>query len=172
VSRPPHAGGPGELARARTTAEDAHLRGVRVLARLLDEAITIPGTNVKVGLDPIIGFLPGAGDVVGGALSAYALLVAARLGAPKTVMVRMLGNVAIDAVVGAVPVLGDLFDFGFKANTRNVALLEQHVAAPAGAERASRGFVVLLVVAALLVIAGMVALGVLIARFVWNAVMQ
>ena len=175
MTSPPRrpAGDPGRAEPARTGADaDPHLRGLRALARVLDNAVRIPGTNMRVGLDPVLGLIPGVGDMIGGAVSAYAILVAARLGAPKTVLVRMLGNVAVDAVVGAVPVLGDLFDLGYKANARNVALLERHVAAPREAERTSRGFVVLLLVGALLVVAGMVALGVLIARWVWNAVMQ
>jgi hypothetical protein len=175
VSRPPRhrAGDSGHAELARTVADaDPHLRGLRALARVLDDAVRIPGTGVRVGLDPVLGLIPGVGDMIGGAVSAYAILVAARLGASKTVLVRMLGNVAVDAVVGAVPLLGDLFDLGYKANVRNVALLERHLAAPGDAERSSRAFVVLLVVAALLVVAGMVALGVLIARWVWNAVMR
>jgi len=171
VSRPRGAtqSGHGELARAAAEG-DPHLRGLRTLARLLDDAIRVPGTNFRIGLDPILGLVPGIGDLLGGAASAYAILVAARLGASKTVLVRMLGNVAIDAVVGSFPVLGDLFDVGYKANARNVALLERHLGAPREVERTSRAFVALILLAALLILAGMVALGVVIARWVWGAV--
>lgn len=96
----------------------------RGVARLLDDLIRIPGTNIGIGLDPIIGLIPGIGDVVGGAMSGYILLVAAQEGAPTSVLVRMLGNIAIDSLVGIVPVLGDLFDVAFKANARNAALLD------------------------------------------------
>lgn len=97
---------------------------VRKLARLLDAAVRIPGTNIRVGLDALLGLLPGVGDAIGAAMSGYIVLAAARLGIPKSVIARMLVNLGIDTVVGAVPVLGDLFDVAFRANTRNVALIE------------------------------------------------
>ncbi len=92
--------------------DDSQLKTVRVLARLLDDAIPIPGTSIRIGLDPIIGLVPGLGDIAGGIASAYIVLAAARLGAPKAMLLRMAANVAIDTVVGGVPVLGDLFDAG------------------------------------------------------------
>ena len=173
MSQPRGPTGPGHRELARAAAEaDPHLRGLRTLARLLDNAVRIPGTDFRIGLDPLLGQLHGAGDLVGGAASAYAILVAARLGASRMVLVRMLGNVLIDALVGVVPVFGDIFDFGYKANARNVALLERHLAAPHEAERSSRGFVALVVLAALLIVGGVLALGVVIARWIWVAVMQ
>jgi len=130
----------------------------RTLTRMLDSAARIPGTRVRFGFDSILGLVPGLGDVAGAALSGYLVLLASRMGASQSVIARMLANVAIDTVGGAVPVLGDLFDVAWKSNTRNMALLEQ-VAGETSAVRAeppaSRTAVVLTLVAlALLVVAG------------------
>ncbi len=93
------------------------------LAWLLDQALPIPGTNLRVGLDGIIGLVPGVGDTVGALLSTYIVLEAARRGASLWTVVRMLANVAVETVIGAVPIVGDLFDVVWKANMRNMALL-------------------------------------------------
>jgi hypothetical protein len=99
----------------------------RRLATLLDSAVTIPGTNVKIGLDPILGLLlPELGDTLTAAVSLTLLGVAFRERVPKLVLARMLINIAIDAFLGAVPVLGDLFDFAFRSNEKNLALIERH----------------------------------------------
>jgi hypothetical protein len=110
---------------------------MRDLARVLDEAIRIPGTNIRIGLDALLGLLPGGGDVAGGLFSGLIILQAARSGAPTSVLGRMLANVAIDVVVGAVPILGDVFDVAWRANTRNVRLLESWRERPASTKRAS-----------------------------------
>ena len=136
----------------------------RALARLLDDLIRVPGTKFGVGLDPIIGLIPGLGDVIGGAMSGYILLVAAKEGVPKSVLMRMLGNIALDSLVGVVPLVGDLLDFGVKANRRNIDLLERYLGAPAQTRAASRGVVALLLLAVVLIIAGAVALGVWVFR--------
>ena len=133
---------------------------LRDLARLLDEAIRIPGTNIRVGLDPLLGLLPGGGDVAGGLLSGLIMLKAARAGAPASVLARMLGNVLLDVAIGAVPLLGDLFDFAWRANTKNVRLLDAWRERPAATTRASG-----LAVGAILV-----ALLVLIALAVWGSI--
>ena len=111
---------------------------------LLDDSIPIPGTRFRIGVESIIGLIPGAGDLAGGAFSLYILLQAARMGVPRPLLVRMGTNLVIDVVVGAVPVLGDLFDAGFKANLRNLALLERHADRPVASTRSSRRFVALL----------------------------
>lgn len=129
----------------------------RALARVLDDLVRVPGTKFGVGLDPLIGLIPGLGDVIGGAMSGYILLVAAKEGAPASVLTRMLGNIAIDSLVGVVPLVGDLFDFGVKANRRNIDLLERYLGAPTQTRRASRGVVALLLLAVALIIAGAVA---------------
>ena len=120
------------------------LRRVQVVATLLDEALRVPGTNFRFGIDPIVGIIPGLGDLLGGAASAYIILEAARAGAPASVLLRMTMNVGMDTLVGAVPLVGDLFDFAWKSNTRNVRLLARHVEAPAQTKRASIALVVLL----------------------------
>lgn len=103
---------------------------VRRLANLLDAAVRIPGTNIRIGLDPILGLVPGIGDLAGTVLSGYVVLAAVRLGVPRPVLARMLANLGVDAVVGAVPLLGDIFDVAWRANSRNLALIETHVASP------------------------------------------
>ena len=136
----------------------------RALARLLDDLIRIPGTQIGIGIDPIIGLIPGVGDLLGGVMSSYILLVAAQAGAPTSVLVRMLGNIALDSLVGVVPVVGDLFDVGVKSNRRNVDLLEHYLGAPKETKAASRGVVALIVLTLLLLVVGVVAVGVWVAR--------
>ncbi len=111
---------------------------LRRLGYLLDNSIPIPGTKFRVGLESIIGLVPGVGDLVGGGFSLYIILQAARMGVPASLLTRMGWNLLVDVAVGAVPVLGDLFDAGYKANLRNLALLERHTAGPAESRRASR----------------------------------
>ena len=103
------------------------LNRIRKLSRLMDTAIRIPGTGFRIGLDPIIGLVPGAGDIVSTAFSAYIIFLATRFGLPREVMYRMIFNIGLEAVVGAVPLVGDLFDAYYKSNVRNLALLEQHL---------------------------------------------
>ncbi len=133
----------------------------RALARMLDSAIRVPGTNFTIGLDPILGLIPGLGDLAGAALSGYIVLTAARLGAPKLVLAKMLLNLGADTLVGSVPVLGDLFDVGFRANIRNSELLDRHVGQPDQARRSSRLTVVATVGALVLLAAVAVALAIL-----------
>jgi hypothetical protein len=128
------------------------------LARALDSAVRIPGTNVRFGLDAVIGLVPGVGDLAGAAIAAYIVLAAARRGAPPALLARMLLNVAVDTAVGAVPVLGDVFDVAWRANTRNVALLERHVAAPVETRAASRLVVGAVLLGIVLLLAGGIAL--------------
>lgn len=100
------------------------LRKIRSVAWVLDRSIPIG--KWRVGLDPLLGLIPGLGDWAGAALSLYVMYHAARLGMPTPVLARMSGNILVEATVGAVPVLGDLFDMAWQANTRNVRLVEQH----------------------------------------------
>ena len=106
------------------------LERLRRLAQLYDTGMRIPGTQFRVGLDPLIGLLPGAGDLIGAGVALWIVLEAARLGASGFVVLRMLLNVAIDTIGGAIPVAGDVFDAVWKANLMNVGLLERHLARP------------------------------------------
>ncbi len=106
---------------------EAMTRNLERLAWLMDRAFPIPGTRITVGLDALLGLLPIGGDVLTGLVQAGLVLVALRhYKLPKTVAARMAANVFIDVAVGAIPLLGDLFDVGFKANTRNIQLLEPY----------------------------------------------
>ena len=98
-------------------------RTLRRLAWLLDEAFAIPGTNQRVGLDALLGLIPGVGDTLGALLSTYIIIEAARRGASPWTVSRMLGNVAVETIIGVVPIAGDLFDVVWKANLRNLDLL-------------------------------------------------
>jgi hypothetical protein len=98
------------------------------LADLLDTAFLIPGTNIRFGLDALIGLMPGIGDAISSALSLWIVHEAYQLGARPHVIARMLGNVALDGVVGAVPLLGDAFDVAWRANRRNLRILREHLA--------------------------------------------
>jgi len=138
---------------------------VRALARLLDDAIRVPGTRIGLGLDGLLGLIPGVGDAAGGLVSAYLVLQAARMGVSRAVLARMLVNVGIDVLVGAVPLLGDIFDFAWKANRKNAALLEAAVAAPDATRRASTGVVVGAVVAIALMVGGGILLTILVMRW-------
>ena len=146
-------------------------RRVRVLGKLLDNSIPIPGTPWKVGLDPIIGLIPGVGDFVGALMSGYIVLEAARADIPTATLVRMLINVGIDTLVGAVPALGDVFDAAWKANTKNVALLERHLAQAEVIENPRSNVIGATVFAAIVLLAivgvGLV-LGILVARLLWS----
>lgn len=117
--------------------DPAGLRSARAVARLLDDAIEIPGTGWRFGLDPLVGLVPVVGDLLGAVASTWILLVGVRLGAPGWVIARMALNVAIDTVVGSVPLAGDVFDAAWKSNVMNVRLLETWLARPAATHRAS-----------------------------------
>jgi hypothetical protein len=104
------------------TIDRAAVRRMRFVARVLDDSVRIPGTDLRIGLDPVLGLLPVAGDAVSGVLSLYVVVEAARLGVPAGTLCRMLASVGIDVVGGSIPVVGDLFDAAWKANTRNVDL--------------------------------------------------
>lgn len=140
------------------------LKRVQRMARLWDAAIRVPGTRLRVGLDPLVGLVPGIGDALGALISSYVLVEAMQVGVPASMLLRMLANIAIDALLGTVPVIGDVFDVVWTANLRNVALLEHHVADPGAAHRASRRWLVLVAAALLLLVAGGLALGWLLTR--------
>jgi len=103
------------------------LRKMKSLAHVMDTAIRIPGTRRRIGLDSLVGLIPGVGDAASAAVSSLIVHQAFKLGARKRTLARMLRNIGVDMLVGAVPLVGDLFDFAFKANTKNVALLEEEL---------------------------------------------
>ncbi len=107
----------------------ATLNRIRKLSRLMDTAIRIPGTSFRIGLDPIIGLIPGAGDMISTAFSAYIIYLATHLDIPSKDLRKMLFNIGLEAVAGTVPLVGDFFDAYYKSNIRNLAILEQHLQA-------------------------------------------
>ena len=109
------------------TDQEATLVRLRSLATLLDTAVRLPG-GIRIGADSIIGLAPGVGDALTTVLAAYIVAEGIRLGLPRHKVWRMAANLGIDAVVGAVPILGDIFDVAFKANKRNLAIIEEHLA--------------------------------------------
>jgi hypothetical protein len=142
-----------------------------VLARLLDNAIPIPGTSWKIGFDPIVGLIPGIGDLISAVLSGYIILEAARADIPTLTLAKMLGNVGVDTLFGAVPALGDVFDAAWKSNTKNVALLERHLAVavtPAREKRSVLGRTLLAGVVLVLIVGAGLALGIYVARLLWG----
>ena len=126
-------------------------RGVYRLAWLLDESIRLPG-GLRIGLDGILGLIPGVGDVVGMGLSGVIIADAARRGLPGAILARMVTNVLIETVVGAIPLFGDLFDFVWKANSRNLRLMETAQADSRRARRRSIGWLALLLGVAIIAI--------------------
>ncbi|RPJ81064.1 MAG: DUF4112 domain-containing protein [Acidobacteria bacterium] len=128
------------------------------LTHFLDQLFRIPGTNIRFGLDPILGLLfPGGGDALSNLLSGYIIWRSVRYGVPKIVVARMVFNVAVDYVLGAVPVIGDLFDFGFKANQRNLNLIRRHASGQRSPSWSDWAWALgLLTILAGLVVAGMV----------------
>lgn len=138
------------------TDADKKQKHMRRLAWLLDESIRLPG-GFRIGADGILGLIPGIGDISTAALSGYIIYQARELGAPKSVLFRMAINVIIETVIGTIPLIGDLFDFYFKSNLRNLALLKKFQDRPKSTVRESRvksaGFALLLVLIAGLIIA-------------------
>ena len=134
------------------------LDAARAVARILDRSFRIPGTSLRFGLDPLLGLLPVGGDVLAALGSGYILYVAWRNGAPGSLITRMLLNVLIDTVVGAVPVLGDIFDAGWQANARNVSLLEDWVGEEGSRHHPSPAILVGVIAALLVLVAGVVGL--------------
>jgi hypothetical protein len=122
--------------------EEIAMQRVARLAHWLDDRFRIPGTRRRIGLDGLVGLIPGIGDTATALIASYIVLEAARLGVPKGTIARMLANVGIDYLLGLVPLAGDLADFAWKANRRNASMLRDHLIARrddtprAGADRA------------------------------------
>jgi Domain of unknown function (DUF4112) len=122
------------------------LKRMRQLSQLLDSAIVIPGTKKRIGLDPILGLIPGGGDTVSAALSGYIIIEAARMGLPRKALIQMVLNLVIDTAAGSVPVLGDVFDVFSTANLRNMQIVESHAQIPLPSTKPDRLFIGLLVI--------------------------
>ena len=144
------------------------LKRLRQISHVLDNAISVPGTKVRVGLDPILGLLPGGGDVLTGLLSVYIVFEGARMGLPAATLGRMGTNIVLDVLTGTVPVLGDLFDVTWKANSQNVKLLEKHLADPAPSRAADRLFAIVVIVLLIALVLGVAALSVWVVSQVWS----
>ncbi|MEO7985094.1 MAG: DUF4112 domain-containing protein [Gemmatimonadales bacterium] len=144
---------------------DHRLDRLRRVGWILDNSVRIPGTRIRFGVDAIIGLVPGLGDLIAGGLSLYIIAQAAKLGVPRALLARMGWNVAVDTLVGEVPILGDLFDVAWKANMRNLRLLEDHLGQPVAGTKANRGFVVLLCLGLLLLTVGAITAAVFMFRF-------
>ena len=106
----------------------AALHRIRRVTRWLDTRWKIPGTNWRFGLDPLLGLVPGLGDVITLCISIWLLVEARRIGVPGGIMLGMIGNIALDFLIGEIPILGDIFDFAFKAHVRNLAMIEKWLA--------------------------------------------
>jgi Domain of unknown function (DUF4112) len=128
---------------------------------LLDSAFAIPGTRFRIGLDGILGLIPGIGDATGAALSIYLIFEAARLGLPLSTLLRMVGNVAVETAVGAIPIVGDIFDIAWKANMRNMALVRAHSGLAELKERSPSQILRLLLVPVILAVLALIALPIL-----------
>ena len=113
------------------------LRELEALATLMDGKFRVPGTNIRFGLDAVIGLVPGIGDGIVALPAAHILYKARKLGAPSPLIARMAANMGVDALVGSIPLIGDLLDIGFKANQRNVSLLREHMMKQARTDRAA-----------------------------------
>lgn len=155
---------------AEVESKRSRLKRIQMLSHWLDNAVAIPGTSYRVGLDPVLGLLPGGGDLVSSGFSAYLVLEAARFGLPRTTLTRMVFNLVLDAVFGSVPFVGDFFDVAWKANSKNLALLESHLQAPRSSQVADRWFVVLLLGGFALVSLGLAAFTIVVMTWLIRAI--
>jgi uncharacterized protein DUF4112 len=127
------------------------------VTRVLDELVSVPGTPIKVGLDPLIGLIPVAGDAFAALVGSWVILEASRFGIPKVVLGRMVANLVVDLGIGAIPLIGDLYDVAFRSNRRNLDLFRRHALDPGASTRGEEAFFLGLV----LLIVGVVVLAVM-----------
>jgi Domain of unknown function (DUF4112) len=147
----------------------ASLRRLRQISNLLDNAIPIPGTKYRIGLDPILGLLPGGGDLIGSIFAGYVVFKSAQMGVPRDTLVQMAANIVFDTVVGTVPVAGDLIDVAWKANVKNIELLDAHLGSPEPGKKADWLFVVALLLGLTLIVGGLIFLSVMVFGWVFRA---
>ncbi len=152
-------------------AQTSSIRRLRRLSYLLDDVIRIPGTPYRIGIDPLLDVLPIGGDFLGTAFSVYIVLEAARLGVPRAALVQMVLNILIDTVISTVPVLGTVVDATWKANRKNIALLQEHLDIPQPGKKADWLFIALLLGGLLLAVVVMAAISVMLLRWLWGAIL-
>ncbi|MEG4281765.1 DUF4112 domain-containing protein [Microcoleus sp. A006_D1] len=142
-------------------SQTASLRRLRRISHLLDNAIPIPGTRYRIGLDPILGLIPGGGDLVGSIFAGYVVFKSAQLGVPQETLIKMAANIVFDTVAGTVPVAGDLLDVTWKANVKNMELLDAHLGSPEPSKKADWLFVAALLLGLTLIVGGVIFLSVM-----------
>jgi hypothetical protein len=148
---------------ATNTPNQSHvtsLRRLRRISHLLDNAIPIPGTPYRFGLDPILGLIPGGGDLIGSIFAGYVVFKSAQMGVPQETLVKMAANIVFDTVAGTVPVAGDLFDVAWKANVKNIELLDAHLGSPEQGKKADWLFVAALLLGLMLIVGSVIFLSV------------
>ena len=147
----------------------ASLRRLRRISHLLDNAIPIPGTKYRIGLDPILGLIPGGGDLLGSIFAGYIVFKSAQMGVPQETLVQMAANIVFDTVAGTVPVAGDLFDVAWKANVKNIELLDAHLGSPEQGKKADWLFVAALLLGLMLIVGGVIFLSVTLLGWLFRA---
>ncbi|MEG5138537.1 MULTISPECIES: DUF4112 domain-containing protein [unclassified Microcoleus] len=147
----------------------ASLRRLRRISHLLDNAIPIPGTRYRIGLDPILGLIPGGGDLIGSIFAGYVVFKSAQLGVPQETLIQMAAHIVFDTVAGTVPVAGDLFDVAWKANVKNIELLDAHLGSPEPSKKADWLFVAALLLGLTLIVGGVIFLSVMLLGWLFRA---
>jgi len=145
------------------------LRRLRRISHLLDNAIPIPGTKYRIGLDPILGLIPGGGDLISSIFAGYVVFKSAQMGVPQETLVKMAANIVFDTVAGTVPVAGDLLDVAWKANVKNIELLDAHLGSPEPGKKADWLFVAALLLGLMLIVGGVIFLSVMLFAWVFRA---
>lgn len=141
----------------------------KFLADWLDQRFTIPGTSIRIGLDPILGLIPGIGDMIANLAGSVIILIAAQFRLPKIVLLRMGLNVALNAIIGAIPVFGDIFSIWFRSNVKNAQLLERYVGTENRVSNFSNWiFVIAVIIGIVLLLIGILVATVWLVRQVWN----
>lgn len=154
----------------KTTPKNiAKINKLRRISKVLDNALTIPGTKISFGLDPILGLLPGGGDTITGGLSAYIVVEAARMGLPREILGQMVVNILLDSFAGTIPILGDLFDVGWKSNVKNIELLEKHLDI-VDQDQVNPLLIIGLVLLLIVIVFGFAAITFFSFRFFWNLI--
>lgn len=156
----------------QTQHRESTIARLRSLTHLLDNALPIPGTKYRIGIDPLIGLLPGGGDVAMSLVSVYIVVEAARLGLSRASLARMMWNLILDALLGVIPMAGDFVDLAWKANSKNLALIEAHLAQSRQQEKADYLFVALLVVVFLSIVLALSGLTIFLIGSIWNAIFR